>query len=177
MTMTFGLTRERGGVPRGEAPARPQERGLAALAQLEEDHLGDGLEGLENARALGGDGLEDRLPLAHELTLHLLDWQGRWEVALVELQDVGGGAQVVALLLEVEVEVAEALEVGLHAGGLRVGDENHAVHALQDQLARGVVEHLAGDGVEVEARAEAADLAQVEGQKVEEQGAVGLGGE
>ena len=52
-----------------------------------------------------------------------------------------------------------------------------AVHALQDQLAAGVVEDLAGHGVEVEAGLEAAHRAELEGQEVEEERAVGLGGE
>ena len=56
-------------------------------------------------------------------------------------------------------------------------DEHHAVDALQDQLAAGVVEHLAGHGVEVEARLEAADLAERQRQEVEEQRALGLGRE
>src|SRR5213594_2291073 len=77
----------------------------AALAQVDENHLGDGLEGLEDAGPLRGDRLEDRLALAHELALHLLDRQGGREVALVELQHVRDGAQIVSLLLEIEVEV------------------------------------------------------------------------
>src|SRR5690606_19389076 len=59
----------------------------------------------------------------------------------------------------------------------RVGHEDHAVHATQDELARGVVEDLPGHSVEVEARLEAVHLAEVEGQEVEEQRALVLGSE
>ena len=56
-------------------------------------------------------------------------------------------------------------------------DEDDAIDALEDELAAGVVEDLTGNGVEVEASLEAAHRAQVEGQEVEEQRPVGLGGE
>jgi hypothetical protein len=56
-------------------------------------------------------------------------------------------------------------------------DEHHAVDALQDQLAAGVVEDLARHRVQVEAGLEAADLAERQRQEVEEQRALGLRGE
>ena len=75
------------------------------------------------------------------------------------------------------LEVVDRLDVGVPPHLLRVGDEDDAVDALQDQLARRVVEHLARHGVEVESGAETADRAQLDGQEVEEQGAVGLRGQ
>jgi hypothetical protein len=95
----------------------------------------------------------------------------------VELQDVGDGLQVEAVLGQVLLEVPDRFDVGFHPLVLAVGHEHDAVHALQDQLPAGVVEHLARHGVEVEAGGEAADGAQVEGQEVEEQRAVRLGRE
>src|SRR5262249_60552200 len=65
----------------------------------------------------------------------------------------------------------------VHALDLAVRHEDDAVHALQDQLPGGVVEDLAGDGVEVEARLEPAHGAELEGEEVEEERAVGLGRE
>ena len=85
--------------------------------------------------------------------------------------------QVEPVVPEVGLEVADRLDVGLHTLGLAVGDEDHAVDPLEDQLAAGVVEDLARHGVEVEAGGEAADRAEVEREEVEEQGAVGLGGQ
>ena len=61
-------------------------------------------------------------------------------------------------------------------GFLRVRHEDHSVHALQDELSRGVVENLAGNRVEVEAGLEAAHGSEVEREKVEEQRAVSLRG-
>ena len=58
---------------------------------------------------------------------------------------------------------------------LGVGDEHHAVHRLQHQLAGRVVEDLAGDGVELEPDLHPADDPDVEGKQVEEERAVGLG--
>jgi hypothetical protein len=50
--------------------------------------------------------------------------------------------------------------------------EDDAVDALEDELAAGVVEHLTGHRVEVEAGLEASDLAEREREEVEEQRAV-----
>ena len=107
----------------------------------------------------------------------LLDRGDVGQVALVVLDHVGDLVEVVALLRQVDAQVLDRLEVGLHALDLRVGHEDHAVDALQDQLAGGVVEDLAGHRVEVEAGLEAADLAERERQEVEEERALGLGGE
>ena len=60
---------------------------------------------------------------------------------------------------------------------LRIGHEHDAVHAAQNQLAAGVVKDLSRNGVEVNARLEAAHRAQIQRQEVEEQGSIGLGGE
>src|SRR5438876_1199888 len=63
----------------------------------------------------------------------------------------------------------------------RLQGVEHAIaadrHALEDQLAARVVVHLARHRVEVEPGLEAADGAQVDWQEVEEQRALGLGGE
>ena len=76
---------------------------------------------------------------------------------------------------EVFAEVLEALEVRVEHRRLRVGDEDDAVDAFEDELARRVVEDLAGDRVELQARLESADDADVDRQQVEEERAVGLG--
>ena len=78
------------------------------LLQLREHQLGDGLQGIEHAGAVHRHGLERRLALEVELAVHLVGGQRGGQVALVELQDVRDRLQVVALLLEVLVEVARA---------------------------------------------------------------------
>ncbi len=78
---------------------------------------------------------------------------------------------------EIIFEVGEALDVLRHLVVLRVGDEDDAVHPAQHQLAGGVVNDLAGDGIELELGLEAFDGHGLDGQKVEEQGAVRTGGE
>src|SRR6185369_2954403 len=52
-----------------------------------------------------------------------------------------------------------------------------AIHAAQDQFSAGIVKNLAGNGIEVESRPEAADSPQVEGQEVKEQGSVRFRGQ
>ena len=81
------------------------------------------------------------------------------------------------MLGHVLVQVLHRLDVRVHPLDLAVGHEHHAVHALEDQLARGVVVDLARHGVEVELDLEAADGAEIDGQEVEEERALGLGGQ
>ena len=104
----------------------------------------------------------------------LLERRDVRQVALVVLDDVRELVERVALLAQVGPQVLDALEVRLDALDLRVGDEDDAVDALQDQLAARVVEDLAGHRVEVEARLEAADLTERERQEVEEERALRL---
>ena len=96
------------------------------------------------------------------------------QVALVELQDQRDFVEVEADLGEVLAQVLEALDVRVEHRLLRVGDEDDAVDALEHELAGGVVEDLAGDGVELQAGLESADDADVDRQEVEEERAVGL---
>ena len=64
-----------------------------------EDEAGDFLEGLEDSDAFEGNGLDDGFVLAAEFFLQLFDREDVRQVTLVELQDVGDGLQVVAVLL------------------------------------------------------------------------------
>src|SRR5436309_630393 len=109
--------------------------------------------------------------------LEVLDRGGVREVALVVLDDEGDPGQVVAVLRHVVVQVLHRLDVRFHALDLAVGHEDEAVHALEDELAARVVVHLSRHGVEMKPRLEAANRAEVHGQEVEEQRALGLGGE
>src|SRR5437762_11029353 len=77
-------------------------------------------------------------------------------------------------LRQVRAQIDHALDIGVFHGPLGVADEDDAVHALQDELAGGVVEDLAGDGVELDPRLEASDDADVEGEEVEKEGPVRL---
>jgi acyl-CoA hydrolase len=96
------------------------------------------------------------------------------QVALVVLDDVRELVERVALLGEVRPQVLDRLEVRFRALDLRVGDEDDAVDPLQDELAARVVEDLPRHRVEVEARLEAADLAERQRQEVEEERALRL---
>src|SRR5204862_5199162 len=74
-------------------------------------------------------------------------------------------------------EVLQRLEIRVQREVLAVGDEDDAVGALQHELTGGVVVDLSRHGVELQLGAHAANLAEVEGEEVEEESAVGLGGE
>ena len=76
--------------------------------------------------------------------------------------------QLVSVSLEVFLEVLEGFYVRAKHLRLAVGYENDAVGALEHQLAGLVVEHLAGNRVELNAGLHSPDLAEVYGQKIEE---------
>ena len=78
------------------------------------------------------------------------------------------------MFLEIVVQIVERLHVGVHALFLGIRHEHHAIHAAQDQLAAGVIEHLPGNRIKMKARLEAAHRPQIQRQKIEKQGAVGL---
>ena len=99
------------------------------------------------------------------------------QVALVVLEDHRDLVGVDLVGLEVLPHVLVALEVGVEHRLLRVAHEADRVRALQHHAAGGVVEDLPGDGVELDAGLHPADRADLDGQEVEEEGAVRLGGE
>src|SRR3954454_3481379 len=149
-----------------------RRRHTLLLFQFGENQLGDGFQRVENAGAVHRHGFERRLAFEVELAIQLVGGDRRRQVALVELQRVRNRLQLVALLLEVLLQVLQRLDVRFHARLLRVSDKDHAVDAFQDQLARGVVEDLARNGVEMEARFETANRAEVEREEVEEERAI-----
>src|SRR5574341_1303503 len=158
-------------------PTPPGPKQLAALLELGQHELGDRLQRLEDPHAGRCDGLVLRNVPRVEQPVELVDGRDVRKVAFVVLDHVRDLVEVVALLGEVHSQVLDRLDVGLHPLDLRVRDEDDPVHALQDQLPARVVEHLAGDRVEVEARLEAADLAEREREEVEEERALRLGRE
>src|SRR5690242_8145418 len=75
------------------------------------------------------------------------------------------------------LQVFHGLEIRIQPLFLRVRHEYDAVRSLQDELAAGLIEHLAGDGIKMEARLESADGPQVQWKEIEEQSAVRFRGE
>ena len=81
---------------------------------------------------------------------------------LLYWKTTGTWSSVEAQLGQVHLQVAQRLHVRVERGHLAVRHEDDAVHALQHELAGGVVEDLAGHRVELEADLHAADHAHVE---------------
>src|SRR5258708_25925246 len=98
------------------------------------------------------------------------------KVALIELQNVGNLVEVVAVFFQVRHQVVEGFDVGVHTLLLRVGHEHDAVDATQNQLAAGVVEHLAGNGVKVDSSLESAYSAEIERKEVTKHRTLGFRG-
>src|SRR5215467_5588508 len=144
-----------------------------------QDHAGDGVEGVEHAVATHGHGLEVRdltgPPVQHEL--HVFEGRDVREVALVVLHHVGHLVQVVVVLAEVFLEVAEALHVVAQPVPLRVGHEHEPIHPAQDELARHVVVDLPRHRIELELGGEPAHGGGGDGQEVEEERTIVARGE
>lgn len=136
---------------------------------MNEDQLGDGFERFEYADPSRGDAFEfGKSPDVDQLP-HLIDACHVRQVPLVVLDDHGNTEDVVALLVEVFLEVFHALDVRLHPVDLGVGNENDAVDALENELPARVVEDLPRHGVEVESRLESSDFTEAQGKEVEEE--------
>src|SRR6185437_2600352 len=71
----------------------------------------------------------------------------------------------------------QVLEVLLQLLRRGVGHVDEAIHTVEHGDAGALVEHLARHGVECEPHAESVNLAQIEWQEVEEEGALALGGD
>ena len=148
-----------------------------SLAQLDQNLLRHRLQGVEDSLPLGRHGFKGGLPLVVEGAVEIFHRHGARQITLIELQSVRKGLEIETVLFEVVLQIANRLDVGLHTLFLAVGHEDHTVRSLQDELATGVVEHLTRNGVEVKSGGEPADGSEIEGQEIEEEGAVGLGGE
>ncbi len=134
------------------------------------------LERRENAFARYRRGLEPRKVHVVQLRLQLLDRNHVRQVAFVVLHHHRNGGEIESVLAKVLFEVAKRLDVLLHLALLAVRHEYHAVDALKHQFARGVVVDLPRNGVEMEPRVHAGDLAEVERKKVEKERPVALRG-
>src|SRR5450755_2829661 len=154
-----------------------KKKNLAAGLEFGQNLLGNLFQRFEDAYALESYRFYDGFVLAAEFGGEHVDGQNVGQISLVELQNVRNLVEVVAVFFQVRHQVIERFDVRVLALLLRVGDENDAIHAAQDQLAAGVIEDLSGDGIEMDASLEAADVAQVERQEIEEQGTLGLGGQ
>ena len=136
-------------------------------------------QGLEHPAAVQRVGRIARHRAEVERVVHLLVRQDQvaGQVLLVVLEHDRQLADVHALRQQIVLQVLQALEVVVEPAGLAVGHEHDAVGALEHELPGGVVVALARHGVELELGGEAGDGAQLERQEIEEQGAIGLGGE
>src|SRR5207302_6336295 len=160
-------------------PRRGGTAGVTLLAELVQQDLRNGIESSENILPGTGDDLEALHPLLPVVqdVIEIIDRRDVWQIAFVVLQNVGEIVERHVLLGQVVLEIFETLDVFFHFLPLRIGYENHAIDAAQDELAGGVVNYLTGDGIELEFGDKALDNQSVERKKVEEQGAIGCGSE
>src|SRR5213082_679780 len=166
-------------LPRLPDSGRTGTAGVALLAKLVQQNLRNGVQGGKNILPGTGDDLEALHPLLPVVqdVIEVIDRSDIWQMAFVVLQDVGDIVERHVLLGQVVLQIFETLNVFLHFFPLRIGYENDAIDAAQDELAGGVVNYLTRDGIELEFGDKALDNQSVERKKVEEQSAIGCGGE
>src|SRR5581483_2048080 len=147
--------------------------------ELVEQHAGDHVERFEYSFALVSDRSERRdLNFAIvQKKLHVVGRSDIGQILFVVLENIGNVREVQLEGLEVFFQVVEALHVLGHFFVLGIGDKHDPIHAAEHKLPRGVVDDLAGDGVKLELGLETFDRHRLDGQEVEEQRAVGTGGE
>ena len=136
-------------------------------------------ESFQYSPPLGGHGREAPGRLVAQATHHLLGIQCTVDVLLVELEHDRDDGRGQPLGTHVELQVLQRPAVLLQSARARVGDEDHRVGPRKHDLPRRVVAHLPGNRVELHCDPVAENVAQVEGQEVEEQRPVvgGLDGE
>ena len=99
------------------------------------------------------------------------------QVTLVVLQDHRQGVEGETVLLQILFKVFQALDVFIHLAAFGIGHEDDTICSLKNQFAGRVVIDLTGNGIDLELGLHASDLSQIEGQEVEEEGAIPLGGD
>ena len=139
--------------------------------------LGDESERLHDALAGDRNAFKGRTGARIERTLHLAARRRVGQVSLVEKQHRRGRLGIEPICPQVVGQIGQALEVGLRLRPLRVGDEDDAVSAGEHRPSGGVVLHLAGNGVELQRQPVAAHPAEVDGEEIEKQRAIGGSGE
>src|SRR5947208_10239874 len=162
-------------LPRLPDSGRTGTAGVALLAKLVQQNLRNGVQGGKNILPGTGDDLEALHPLLPVVqdVIEIIDRGDIWQIAFVILQNVGDIVERHVLLGQVVLEIFETLDVFFHFLPLRIGYENHAIDAAQDELAGAVVNYLTGDGIELELGAKALNNQSVERENVEEKGVTG----
>src|SRR5690242_16790713 len=97
------------------------------------------------------------------------------QIALVPLHHQWELAGALAHSAQLLAQLVEALDVFLELVRLRVGYEDHAVRAFEHGDACLLIEHLAGDRIELKADGEPVNASKLQRQQVKVECALGLG--
>ena len=131
---------------------------------------------LDALPALGG-GLDKWDTAGIQRLVEIGERRGIREVAFVVLNDQRNVVGVELVRDQVFAQILHRVRIRVDHGVLRVGNEHDAVGALQNHSPGRVVEHLAGDRVELHAGLHPANRAELDRKKVEEERAIRFGGE
>src|SRR5258707_8464378 len=77
------------------------------------------------------------------------------------------------LAAQVLFQVPKTLNISLHFVPMRIRHEDHAVHTPENQLSSRILNHLAGDGVQLEFCFETLQHDRVHRQKIKKKGSIG----
>lgn len=143
---------------------------LFSLFQIDEDKLRNGLQCLEYTFAGGGAGLEVGDPKLIEFAAEGVHRENTRKVPFIVLNHEGNLFQFVPLLFEVDPQIIEGFDIGIHPVFLGIGNKDDTIHTFEDELTGGIIKDLARDGVQMETGLEAANLAERQRKEVEEEG-------
>ena len=147
-----------------------------------EHFLGDGIEGGEDILPAGGDGFKCGEPDAScstivEVALELGGRSGAGRVAFIILERDREARRIGPVVPDVLDHCMKRMVIRFEAVRRRIGDENEAIGAMENELAGRIIVDLAGHGVELEACLVAVDFCRMHREEIEEERAVRRGGE
>ena len=144
------------------------------VLQIVENLRHGGAQCRGDARSLFRCCLDDGTSIWFEVRAHRVDRVDVRQIAFVVLKDDRHFLRIEAIEPQIRLQVFEAVDIRIAHRVLRIGHKHDAVGAAQHEFARGVVEHLTGDGVELHAHFLSGDRAELHRHEVEEERAIRL---
>ena len=119
-----------------------------------ENQLAYRFKGGEYAQTLGGDSFKTWYAAGIQFSFQTLNRQCISQISLVVLKNPGNVVEGEAVLLQVVNHILQRFDVVARTHDIRVGDEDNAVDAVQNELSAGVVFNLTRDRIKRESSLE-----------------------
>src|SRR5690554_3478512 len=151
---------------------------LLGLSQFHQNLLDHRPQRLEDSGAVGrhGAGFKIRIfPVRVEVGTQLLQRHRCGQIAFIILNKQRNLIDIVAVLVQILLEIFQGDNIYLLAGTLAIGDEYNAIVALHDKLSAGAMKELTGHRIKMQTGFKTPDGRQTQGQEVKEERALLLG--